>query len=45
VGAFAELLVHPATDGVPLILETPGSREVANPDHALLLRLREEAAA
>lgn len=44
VGAFVELLAHPATAGVPLILETPGSREVANPDHALLLRLREDAA-
>lgn len=42
--AFRELLAHPGTDGVPLILETPGSREPGNPDHALLLRLREEVA-
>ncbi len=39
--AFAELLAHPATDGVPLILETPGSREADDPDLALLRRLRE----
>ncbi|HYH33833.1 MAG TPA: deoxyribonuclease IV, partial [Nocardioides sp.] len=43
-GAFAELLAHPATSGVPLILETPGSREHANPDHVLLRRLRDEVA-
>ena len=43
-GAFAELLAHPATEGVPFILETPGSREHANPDHVLLRRLREEVA-
>ena len=44
-GAFRELLAHPATDGVPLVLETPGSREPGNADHALLVRLREEVAA
>jgi deoxyribonuclease-4 len=43
--AFRELLAHPATDGVPFILETPGSREPGNADHALLLRLRQEVAA
>ena len=26
VDAFRELLAHPATEGVPFILETPGSR-------------------
>ncbi|WP_188780576.1 deoxyribonuclease IV [Marmoricola endophyticus] len=26
-GAFAELLAHPGTDGVPLVCETPGSGE------------------
>ncbi len=38
VAAFAELLAHPATDGVPFILETPGSRE---PDSECLRLLRE----
>lgn len=42
VAAFAELLAHPATAGVPFILETPGSREPGNPDLALLERLRSE---
>jgi deoxyribonuclease-4 len=45
VGAFRELLAHPATDGVPFILETPGSREVGNRDIALLQELRAEARA
>jgi deoxyribonuclease IV len=40
VAAFAELLAHPATDGVPFVLETPGSREVDDPDLALLKQLR-----
>jgi len=39
--AFAELLGHPATAGVPFILETPGSREPGNADMALLKRLRD----
>ena len=39
--AFAELLAHPATAGVPFILETPGSREPGNADMALLKRLRD----
>ena len=33
-GAFAELLAHPATAGVPFILETPGSRDPGNDDIA-----------
>ncbi|WP_109506022.1 deoxyribonuclease IV [Nocardioides speluncae] len=43
--AFRDLLAHPATDGVPFILETPGSRRPGNPDLALLKRLRAEAGA
>jgi len=42
-GAFSELFAHPATDGVPFILETPGSRDLGNPDFALLEKLRSEA--
>lgn len=42
VGAFRELLAHPATAGVPVILETPGSRDVDDPQIRLLQRLREE---
>ncbi len=41
--AFRELFAHPATAGVPFILETPGSRDVGNPDIPLLTRLRAEA--
>ena len=44
VAAFAELLAHPATEGVPFILETPGSRDPGNPDLELLRRLREVVA-
>ena len=40
VAAFAELFAHPATEGVPFILETPGSRAVGDPDLALLKSLR-----
>ena len=40
VDAFAEMLAHPATEGVPFVLETPGSRSVGDPDIALLKRLR-----
>jgi deoxyribonuclease-4 len=40
LGAFEELLAHPATEGVPFILETPGSRDVDDPDLATLRRLR-----
>src|SRR3954470_13581422 len=38
--AFEELFAHPATDGVPFILETPDSRGVDNVDIPLLKRLR-----
>ncbi|HEX5860214.1 MAG TPA: deoxyribonuclease IV [Nocardioides sp.] len=38
--AFAELLAHPATRGVPFILETPGSRDVGDPQIPLLKQLR-----
>ena len=41
--AFRELFAHPATEGVPFILETPGSRESAD-DLATLQELRAEAA-
>lgn len=41
-GAFAELFAHPATAGVPFILETPGSRDAGNVDMPLLTRLRDE---
>ena len=43
--AFRELFAHPATAGVPFILETPGSRDPGNPDREVLRRLRAEAAA
>jgi deoxyribonuclease-4 len=39
--AFAELFAHPATDGVPFILETPDSRDVDNVDIPLLKQLRD----
>lgn len=42
VGAFRELLAHPATDGVPFILETPDSRGPDNVDIPLLKQLRSE---
>lgn len=38
--ALEELLAHPATEGVPFIAETPGSRTVGDPDLALLKELR-----
>ncbi|MEU0314247.1 deoxyribonuclease IV [Nocardioides sp. NPDC006273] len=41
--AFEELFAHPATAGVPFILETPGSRDADNPDIALLRDLRASA--
>ncbi len=44
VGAFRELLAHPATAGIPFILETPGSRDVGDADIPLLKALREEVA-
>lgn len=44
-GAFEELFAHPATEGVPFVLETPGSREVGNGDIPLLKQLRQRALA
>jgi len=44
-GAFVELFTHPATDGVPFILETPGSRGFDNSDIPVLRRLRDQARA
>lgn len=44
VEPFRELLAHPATAGVPFVLETPGSRDEGDPDIALLKQLRAEAA-
>jgi deoxyribonuclease-4 len=41
VRAFEELFAHPATDGVPFILETPGSRDAGDPQIPLLKRLRD----
>ena len=41
--AFAELLAHPATEGVPFILETPGSRDPGDTGIPLLKKLRESA--
>jgi deoxyribonuclease-4 len=43
LGAFRELVAHPATDGVPLVLETPGSRDPGDPQIPLLKQLRAEA--
>ena len=40
IPAFEELFAHPATEGVPFILETPGSREAGDPSTALLKKLR-----
>jgi deoxyribonuclease-4 len=45
VEPFRELVAHPATAGVPLILETPGSRDEGDPQIPLLKSLREQAAA
>ena len=39
--AFAELFAHPATHGVPFILETPDSRAADTRDIPLLKRLRD----
>jgi deoxyribonuclease-4 len=41
--AFTEILEHPATAGVPLVLETPGSGEPASPCLPLLQKLRDAA--
>ncbi|HET8614418.1 MAG TPA: deoxyribonuclease IV [Actinomycetales bacterium] len=40
-GAFIELLAHPATAGVPLITETPGSGEPGGPCIGRLKKLRD----
>ena len=45
INAFSELLRHPATAGVPLVLETPGSGEPGSPCLPLLKELREAAGA
>ena len=42
-GAFRELFAHPATEGVPFILETKDSDKVGNADLDTLRRLRDEA--
>lgn len=42
VEAFRELLAHPATEGVPLILETPGTRDSDDAQIALLQGIRDE---
>jgi deoxyribonuclease-4 len=39
-GWIAELLEHPATEGVPFILETPGSRDPGSDQIALVKRTR-----
>jgi deoxyribonuclease-4 len=41
LGAFEELFAHPATAGVPFILETPGTRDVGDPQIELLKKLRD----
>jgi deoxyribonuclease-4 len=43
IGAFEELFAHPATEGVPFILETPGSRDADDPQSPLLKQLRAAA--
>ena len=45
VEAFAELFAHPATAGVPLILETPGSRDPGNGEFRVLRAIRDVVAA
>lgn len=42
IAPFAELLAHPATAGVPLVLETPGMEEKHTSEVALLKSLRDE---
>ena len=42
VAPFAELLAHPATAGVPLVLETPGMEDKHTSEVALLKSLRDE---
>ncbi|MCW2853094.1 MAG: Endonuclease [Nocardioides sp.] len=43
IGAFEELFAHPATEGVPFILETPDSRDADTRDIPLLKELRSRA--
>jgi deoxyribonuclease IV len=40
LGAFEELFGHPATEGVPFVLETPGSWDAGDPQVGLLKKLR-----
>ncbi len=40
VDAFADLFTHPATAGVPIVLETPRSASEGDPDLPLLKKLR-----
>lgn len=42
IDPFAELLSHPATAGVPLVLETPGMEEKHTIEVALLKKLRDK---
>ncbi len=42
LAAFEELFAHPATAGVPFVLETPGSRDAGDPQIPLLKGLRPE---
>lgn len=44
-GPFRELFSHPATEGVPLVIETPGGKEGHAADVALLKKLREDGQA
>jgi deoxyribonuclease-4 len=39
-GAIAELLEHPATEGAPFVLETPGSRDPGSDQIALVKQMR-----
>ncbi len=38
---FRALMTHPATEGVPLVIETPGGKEGHTADVARLKKLRE----
>lgn len=40
-GAFAEMFAHPATEGVPFVLETPGSGDITGSCLPLLKKLRD----
>lgn len=40
LGAVSEVLAHPATAGVPVVLETPGSRDPDDDQIALVRRMR-----